>query len=501
MRGAIAGLMKIGNLLKTGLVMATMLASINGAFAKDTLIVGEVLEPPGLDPTANAAAAIRQVTYANLYQGLVRIVEDGTVKPLLAESWSVSDDNLTYRFKLRADVKFHDGTPFDCSVVKFSYERAVAPDSTNAQKGLFEPIASIECPNPESTIVTLKRPTSNFLFNMGWGDAVMIAPQSAATNKTKPIGTGPFRFKRWVQGDRIELERNPDYWGDAARLSAVTFRFVSDPSAAAAAMLAGDIDVFPMFQAPELISRFKSDDRLHVEIGETAGKVLLALNNARAPFNTLKVRQALAHAIDSKALIEGIYSGFGTPIGSHYAPVDPGYVDLSQTYPYDPAKAKQLLAEAGIAPGTQITITLPPPAYARRGGEIIAAMLAEVGIQANLVPIEFAQWLDQVFKRSDYDATIIAHTEARDLDIYARDAYYFNYANAEYKALYEAYATAGSDEDQMQLVKKLQEKLAADEPNIFLFSLPKIGVWNKNVKGLWKNMPIPANDLTQAYWE
>ncbi|WP_243463654.1 ABC transporter substrate-binding protein, partial [Brucella suis] len=227
----------MGNLLKAGLITAAMLASINGAFAKDTLVVGEVLEPPGLDPTANAAAGIRQVTYANLYEGLVRIVEDGTVKPLLAESWTISDDKKTYRFKLRQGVKFHDGTPFDCSIVKFSYERAVAPDSTNAQKGLFEPIASTECPDPATAVVTLKRPTSNFLFNMGWGDAVMVAPNSAAGNKTKPVGTGPFKFKRWVQGDRVELERNPDYWGEPAKLSAVTFRFVSDPSAAAAAIL------------------------------------------------------------------------------------------------------------------------------------------------------------------------------------------------------------------------------------------------------------------------
>ncbi len=491
----------MGKLLKAGLVTAMMLASINGAFAKDTLIVGEVLEPPGLDPTANAAAAIRQVTYANLYEGLVRIAEDGTVKPLLAESWTISDDRLTYRFKLREGVKFHDGTPFDCSVVKFAYDRAVAPDSTNAQKGLFEPIASTQCPDGATVVVTLKRPTSNFLFNMGWGDAVMLAPNTAATNKTRPVGTGPFKFARWVQGDRIELERNPDYWGGPAKLSAVTFCFISDPSAAAAAMLAGDIDAFPMFQAPELINRLKSDDRLHVEVGDSAGKVILALNNAKAPFNNVKVRQALAHAIDSKALIEGIYSGFGSPIGSHYAPVDPGYVDLSQTYAYDPAKARQLLEEAGVAPGTKITITLPPPVYARRGGEIIAAMLAEVGIETDLVPIEFAQWLDQVFKRADYDATIIAHIEARDLDIYARDTYYFNYDSADYKALYKAYATAGNDAEQLELVKKLQEKLAADEPNIFLYALPKIGVWNKNLKGLWKNMPIPADDVTQAYWE
>ncbi len=491
----------MGEALKAVLAAAIVLASVAGAAAKDVLVVGEVLEPPGLDPTANAAAGIRQVTYANLYEGLVRIAEDGSVKPLLAESWTVSDDRLTYRFKLRQGVKFHDGEPFDCPVVKFSYERAVAPDSANAQKGLFEPIARTECPDPATAVVTLKRPTSNFLFDMGWGDAVMIAPKSAAGNRTRPVGTGPFRFKRWVQGDRVELERNPDYWGEPAKLSGVTFRFVSDPSAAAAAILAGDIDIFPMFPAPELINRFKSDENLHVEVGSTAGKVILALNNARKPFDDVRVRRALAYAIDRKALIEGVFSGYGTPIGSHYAPVDPGYVDLSGTYPYDPARAKALLAEAGVPAGTRLAIMLPPPVYARRGGEIVAAMLAEVGVQADLVPIEFAPWLDRVFARADYDATIIAHTEARDLDIYARDSYYFHYDSPDYKALYKAYAQAGDAREQQTLSEKLQRKLAEDEPNVFLFALPKIGVWNRHVKGVWADMPIPADDMTQARWE
>ncbi|MFC4625520.1 ABC transporter substrate-binding protein [Daeguia caeni] len=487
-------------ILKIGLVSAFVLSLSVRGYAKDRLIVGEVLEPPGLDPTANAAAAIRQVTYANLFEGLVRIVEDGSVAPLLAKSWEISDDRLIYKFTLQDGVKFHNGVPFDCSIVKFSYERALAPNSTNAQKGLFEPIASVECVDSLTAVVTLKRPTSNFLFNMGWGDAIMVEPSSVGTNQTNPVGTGPFRFKRWVQGDRVELERNFDYWGEPAKLSSVTFRFISDPSAAAAAILAGDVDVFPTFQAPELINRFENDDKLHVEIGNTAGKVILALNNARAPFDNVKVRRALAHAIDSKMLIEGIYSGFGTPIGSHYAPVDPGYIDLSETYPYDPVKARQLLDEAGVAPGTELTIMLPPPVYARRGGEIIAAMLAEVGIQVKLVPIEFAQWLDQVFSRSDFDATIIAHTEARDIDIYARDKYYFNYNNPEFTALYKAYSEASSEEQQLELVKQLQQKLAVDEPNIFLFALPKIGVWNKDVKGVWKSTPIPVNDQTKTYW-
>ena len=482
-----------------GIVLATG-ATLSAAQAKDTITVGMVLEPPGLDPTAGAASAIREVTYANIYEGLTRISAKGEVRPGLAESWSVSKDGLTYTFVLIRGATFHDGTPFTCDIVKFSYGRAVAPDSTNAQKQLFEPIAKVDCPSDGTAVITLKRPTALFLFDMAWGDAVMVAPKSAATNATNPVGTGPFKFKQWVKGDRVELERFHDYWGSRPKLSAVTFKFVADPSAATAAVLAGDIDAFPLFPAPEAVDQFKADPKFAVRVGTTEGKTIVALNNAKKPFDDVRVRRALAYAIDRAAVIEGAQSGFGVPIGSHYVPTDPGYIDLTGTYPYDPAKAKALLAEAGIKPGFQMTIVLPPPPYARRGGEVVAAMLEQVGIKAKLVPIEWGQWLDQVFKRTDYDATIISHTEARDLDIYARDKYYFNYNSPEYKALYRKFVETVDPAAQLDLIGQLQKKLAEDEPNIFMFALAKVGVANAKLRGLWDNDPIPANDMTGVSW-
>ena len=481
--------------------LAGLMALGTAAEAKTTLTVGESVEPPGLDPTAAAASAIRRVTLSNLFEGLVRITEEGEIVPGLAESWTLSDDGLTYTFKLREGVKFHDGAAFDCSVAKFSYERATAPDSTNAQKGLFAPIESVTCPDPQTAVVKLKSVTSNFLFGMAWGDAVMVHPDSAANNKTNPIGTGPFKFKNWVKGDHVELEKFDGYWGTPAHLDSVKIKFITDASAAGAALLAGDVDVFAEFLAPEMISRFKADENLHVEIGTTAGKVVMSLNNARAPFDDVRVRRAITHAIDRNVFIEAVNSGNGTPVGSHYTPVDPGYIDLTGMYPYDVEKAKALLAEAGVAPGTSFTMSLPPQPYARRGGEVIAAMLAEVGLNVNLVPIEFAQWLEQVFGNGDYDASIIGHTEARDLDVYARDKFYFNYQNPEYKELYKAYTQATDEAVKLDLVAKLQTKIAEDAASVPLYALPKIGVWNAKVEGLWKNLPLPINDLTQARWK
>jgi peptide/nickel transport system substrate-binding protein len=348
-------------------------------------------------------------------------------------------------------------------------------------------------------VVTLKRPTGGFLVDMGTVDAVMVSPVSAAGNKTNPIGTGPYKLARWAKGDRVELVRNPTYWGQQPPISRVAFRFIADPSAAAAAVMAGDVDAFPMYPAPETLDQFRTDTRFHVQIGTTSGKTIMSLNNTRKPFDDIRVRRALAYAIDRKALVEAL-GNYGTPIGSHEVPADAGYIDLTGMYPHDVAKAKALLKEAGIKPGFTMTISLPPPTYARRGGEVIAAMLAEAGITAKLVPIEWAQWLDVVFKQSDFDATIISHVENGDIGIYARDKYYFNYHNAEFNMLYKQYAESNDPATRLGLLGALQLKLAEDEPNVFLFALAKVGVWNSRLRGLWPNEPIFANVVSEMSW-
>ena len=168
--------------------------------ARTDIVLGVRLEPPHLDPTAGAAAAIDEITYANIFEGLTRIDEQGAVKPALAESWTISADGLTYDFKLHEGVKFHDGTDFDAEDVVFSLDRARGADSVNAQKALFEPIKSVVAKDKYTVEMTLKRPTGAMLFNLGWGDAAMVAPESADSNKTNPVGTGPLQAGQMDQG-------------------------------------------------------------------------------------------------------------------------------------------------------------------------------------------------------------------------------------------------------------------------------------------------------------
>lgn len=478
---------------------AASIASPAMAAPRTDLNVGVRLEPPHLDPTAGAAAAIGEIVYANLYEGLTRMAANGAIVPGLAESWTVSPDGKTYTFTLRKGVTFHDGTPFDASIAKFSLDRTRAADSVNPQKGLFEPIESTEIVDPTTLKVTLKRPTGAFLFNLAWPAAVMVSPQSVADNKAKPIGTGPFKFDRWAKGSQIDLSRNPTYWGKAPALNKISFKIIGDPAAAYAAMMAGDVDVYPIFPANENIPQFQKDPRFTVKIGNTEGKTIVALNNTRKPFDDIRVRRALAYGIDRKAVIDGATMGLAKPIGSHYAPQNVGYIDLTGKYPYDPEKAKALLKEAGVS-NLKAKLILPPPDYARRGGEIVAAQLKKIGVDVELVPVEWAQWLSDVFRGKNYDMTIISHVEPMDLDIYARDDYYFNYNSPEYKALYAELAATSDPEKRNALIGKAQEKLADDSVNVFMFLLPKSGVWNAKLDGLWENAPLPVNDFTAVRW-
>jgi peptide/nickel transport system substrate-binding protein len=221
---------------------------------KDSVVLGMVLEPaPGLDPTMAPAAAIGEVVHMSVLEGLTKINMDGKITPLLAESWTIDPDGKVYTFKLRKGVKFHDGEAFDASDVVFSFERAKAKESTNkAKKAVFDNISSVTAPDPATVIVVLNNADGNFLFRMGENTAVILDPKSAPTTATKPIGTGPFKFDSWAKGSAITLSKNEQY-RDAAKVAMkkVTFRFINDPAAQVAALLAGDIDGVPRFNALE----------------------------------------------------------------------------------------------------------------------------------------------------------------------------------------------------------------------------------------------------------
>src|SRR5216683_4770569 len=379
--------------------------SLSAQGKKDSVVMAMTLEPPGLDPTSGAAAAVAEVTLYNVYETLTKVREDGSVVPLLAESFETAPDLKTYTFKLRKGVTFQNGEPFNA---------------------------------------------------------------------------------------------------EAIHLTKVLIRFISDPSAQVASLLSGDVDAFPRVAAARSLAQFKADPRFAVQIGGSRAKTIVAINNKKKPLDDVRVRRAILAAIDRKAMIEGAADGFGVPIGSFYTPGSLGYIDTTDINPFDVEKAKKLLAEAGVTTPLEVSLKLPPPAYARQGGEVLAAQLAKVGITAKIENLEWAQWLSGVFNTTgpqNYDLTIVSHVEPFDLVKYTEDNYYTGYRSDAFNALYKKITEAANDADRAKLLGDAQRLLATDAAAGFLFQPQLITIANKKLKGVWSQVPLYANDFSEWAWE
>ncbi|WP_076866645.1 ABC transporter substrate-binding protein [Bradyrhizobium mercantei] len=470
---------------------------------KDSVVMGMTLEPPGLDPTNAAAAAIAEVTLYNVYETLTKINEDGSVSPLLAESWQASADLKTYTFKLRKGVKFHNGEPFDSAAVKFTYERAAAPTSTNKDRSLYQAFTSVTAPDAETIVIALKYAEPNLPFLLGQASGSIVEPKSAPTDVTQPVGTGPYTLGSWAKGSSITLVKWPDYRNAAAiKLARVTIRFIGDPAAQVAALLSGDVDAFPRVAAARSLAQFKADPRFNVLIGGSRTKTIVGINERKKPLDDIRVRRAILAAIDRKAMIDGAVDGFGTPIGSFYTPGSLGYVDTTGINPYDPELAKKLLAEAGVKTPLELSLKLPPPSYARQGGEILAAQLAKVGIIAKIENVEWAQWLSQVFTGPhNYDLTIVAHVEPFDLVKLTEPDYYLGYKSEAFNALYQQIMATPDEAGRAKLLGDAQRMLATDAVAGFLFQPQLITIASKKLKGVWKDVPQFENDFSTWSWE
>ncbi|MBC5786222.1 ABC transporter substrate-binding protein [Ramlibacter sp. USB13] len=480
--------------------LATLPAGALAQGRKDSIVYAMALEPsPGLDPTGGAASSIAEVTLYNIYETLTKINPDGSVTPLLAESWEVSPDLTTYTFKLRRNVKFQNGEPFNAQAVKFSFDRAGAEKSTNKDKRTFAALTT-RAVDEHTVVVLTKEIDPDFPFLMGQATAVIVEPKSADTNMTKPVGTGPYVLENWVKGSSITLKKWDGYRNAGAiKLNRATFRFIADPAAQVAAMLAGDVDAFPRI-TPRSVEQFKGNNRFQVVVSGSRAKTILALNDKKKPFDDVRVRRALNMAIDRKAVIQGAGDGYGVPIGSYYPPSAPGYVDLTSANAYNPDRARALLKEAGVTGPVDVTITLPPPPYARQGGEVIASQLAKVGFNAKLQNVEWAQWLSNVYGAKNYDMTIISHVEPFDLGNFAKPDYYWNYQSQKFNDLYAQYKNTGNAQARTKLLADIQRMLADDAPMVFLYQPQWVTVANRNVRGLWRDMPIFVNDLSSISW-
>jgi peptide/nickel transport system substrate-binding protein len=383
---------------------------LGAAMAQDvTLAAGA--QPETLDPQTTAATSSFQST-KSLYDTLVEVDGDGEIVPALADSWEISEDGLTWTFRLTG-ATFHDGTAFDSADVEATLNRIVAGETASPKAGEFSTISSTESPDENTVVLHLSEPTPALLASLasGWG-AILPSEKIAEGHDfgNQPVGTGPFTLDQWVRDSHLRLARFDDYYKGPVELERVTIRFVPDPAVQFQGLLTGEFDIIDTV-SPVDRPTVEADPNLEL-VEEPSGLVLVAtLNNRRPYLDDPSVRTALNYAVDKEIVLDVAYGG-GQPVGTFMEAGSPWYPSSVEPYPFDPERAEGLLTEAGVPDDWKLDIVLPQP-YAThvQAGQIVQDMLAGVGVDSEIRIVEWGVWLGEVYGGPrDFDITVIGHT-------------------------------------------------------------------------------------------
>lgn len=483
-------------LLAAGTTLALALGGLTGAMAQTppgVLIVGQIAEPKALDPAAVTAVNDFRILM-NLYDGLVRY-KDGTleVEPALATGWEISEDGTVYTFTLREGVKFHDGSDFNAQAVKFNFDRMLQEDHPFHDTGpfplafFFSAVENVEAVDELTVRFTLNGPYAPFLSNLAYPTGLIVSPaaveQHGADFGRNPSGTGAFTFAEWRSNEAVVIEANADYWDGAPELQAVVFRPITDANTRTAEMLAGGIDL--MVEVPPVaLSEFQGEQYM---VHEQAGPHVwfLILNAKEGPFADKRVRQAANYAVNKTALVEEVLEGTAEVAAGPTPPAFAwAYNEALEPYPYDPDKARALIAEAG-AEGAELTFyvteggsgMLDPVAM----GTAIQADLEAVGLDVKIETYEWNTFLGEVnpglegkadmaemaWMTNDPDTLpfLALRTEAWP------DKGGFNsgyYSNPKVDELLEAARVATDQAERATLYKEMQTIVQEDAPWVFV---------------------------------
>ncbi|MCV7281374.1 ABC transporter substrate-binding protein [Mycolicibacterium flavescens] len=357
------------------------------------LIAAIAGEPDQLDPHKTSAYFSFEVL-ENVFDTLVEPDANLEMQPALAQSWDVSPDELTWTFRLRPGVTFHDGSPLTADDVVYSYRRIIDEQLTNSDK--FSAVSEVRAVDPLTVVIRVNAPTPNLLTNLGGFKGMAIVQRRNVESgqiATHPVGTGPFAFQSQKSGDSITLSANPSYWGGAPPIPGVTFRFISEPSTALSALQAGEIDWTDSIP-PQRVTQLRDDDSLHLAVTASNDYWYLALNEARPPWDDVRVRRAVAYGIDRDAIVAA--TTYGTAAANQLAIPEgnPWYTDYDR-YRYDPDTAGRLLDEAGVGDVPMDMLVTSEYPETVTAAQVIADNLAPLGITVNIRTVDFATWLDE----------------------------------------------------------------------------------------------------------
>lgn len=468
----------------------------------DVLRFGISVPAVTLAPGKSMASIVRSIT-RGIYETLVTRDSQGNAIPLLATSWELADDGLTWRFHLRDGVKFHDGTDLDAGDVKATFDRLLSPDYALPLSSIFKVIGSVEAVDDLTVQITTTHPTPDFLTRLSWGHAGIISAEAVeqygADIDWTPVGTGPYMYESHVPGESVTLAAFHDYWGGEPALGGIVYRTVEEDGTRVALLETGELDVIANLPPADL-ARLQQRQDVAV-LAEPGSRVMhIGINTGKAPFNDVRVRQALNYAIDQEGLIAGVLQGVGEPASSVISPTVWGYSAVSP-YEYNPERARELLREAGYPDGFKTTIRTPQGRYYQDRATAVAvqSMLGEVGIQAEVQVVDWATYLELLRKpaaENDTELYLLGWESGTGdigylLDLVLNPSAFppsgWNTMFYENPRATELMAAVGREMDsgrRVELANELQEVVVNDAPWVLLYVAQETAATNTKVQGL-----------------
>lgn len=462
--------------------------------AEGEITVALGASPVNLDYTSSSGAAIPQALLYNVYESLFKLDANGELQPLLAEDYAISEDRLTYTLYLRQGVTFSDGAPMDARAVKYSLDRL--DEWTTAPGGLLSVIESTAIVDDHTVNVHLSAPDNMLLDNLAGPGGTVFKPGTEDELASTAIGTGPYMVESYTPGTTLRMVANDNYWGGEPPAERLTLDYYADMTAQTNALLSGGADVGLALQSPELLSQFEDDPAFVVHEGTTNGEMVMPINMRREPFDDLRVRQALRHAVDGDAVREVAAEGYGAPLNSLVPPTDPWYDDRPDPYPYDPDRARELLAEAD-AEDLVIDFKVPSSPVYQTTAQVVASQLRDVGLDVRTETLEFpAVWLAQVFSGHDFDITVINVVEPKDVVQFSNPDFVYGYQNPEADEILNR-ARTGEPDDYVPLMREYANLVSDDAAAHFLYLTPWLTVSRADIEGVMPNLAGESYDMTQ----
>ena len=484
------------------LTFAVFLLVVAGCAAdspEQSIVIAIPTDPDGFHPHQAVAAASGEIAF-NIYEGLVKAAPDGDTIPALATEWSISDDGLSYTFTIREGVKFHNGRELTPQDVAYSLNRLRDPQISSKSQD-YTGVLSIQA-RSKTVEITLAAPDAAFLALLTEFGASIYPSEAEQQLATQPVGTGPFALTSWEPNNQLILTKNEQYWNSQLPMAEqVTLKIIPEPSTAVNNLRTGHVDLIPRLE-PDYLHQVENESNLKIIDNPMNLVQLLAINNTRAPFDDIRVRQAVNYAVNREQIIQGAAWGRGNAVGSNLSPaMDAWYTDLTGYYPYNQAKARQLLADAGYPDGFEAIIHLPAPyPLHRSAGEIIADQLEQVGIELKIEVIEWGAWLEQIYANRDFALTVIGFTGKLDphtvlnryLSTSSRN--FGSFSSSEYDDLLML-GLQQTDPAQRQVIyHRLQTILAEEASNVYIMDPSQLAVMNQDIQG-WANYPVYVLDL------